>query len=704
MSKLTVEEALALPGPKLTAWDVSRPDELACGVFAISAAGARLLAQTQCTGDREATEAEWRRHGLRVGAWYGGHAFVWVADELGCVVWSREAVRLDATRSWLRVGDTGVRPEEVRAVVSFVTHDWIGRGVRLERSGGDEVVLEERDAVAQADPTYNYNDLLMSDAAWVSHFGRDLAVWLDVPHRDEAFGLATKSSTTAPSTSRGRHESLASKLAKLREYGARGLPRPHDYALRPRLSAEALRAFEREYDVELPEDYALFLTQLGNGGAGPTSYPLYRLSQALQESRPERPFVLTGPAVRGAAEDTSVHDVEWVLRNELADGASGQIVHHLATDMPADWSDRDGCLTLGTNGCGLDVLLVLTGERRGEVWMFGDPGAVRIGRTFTAWYEHWLDREIARRRDELCSNQHLEHLARALVRQGRPGEALAVAQELRRRHLAADPDSDDTSSELLWAISSAAVEGDARRAAALEVRFDEDPRWTGDAVRELHEYIERRQGLLEHMLARSGRWTREDVVASLKTIDDELLAEERASAFARCDEVLAEFPDCPSVRLKLAVTKLELADPAGALAHLDRHKEECPHAWNLRACAWSRLGDRTRALACAEYGLALRPGWVILRDNIGTFFTDSGEPTRAAEIHAATIAAEPDYEWAQQNLGVALARLGRDDEALQHFRRALELGSPRWRIAAEPDIGELQRSAAYRTLMNENEA
>jgi tetratricopeptide (TPR) repeat protein len=203
------------------------------------------------------------------------------------------------------------------------------------------------------------------------------------------------------------------------------------------------------------------------------------------------------------------------------------------------------------------------------------------------------------------------------------------------------------------------------------------------------------------MLSRGRSWTRADVVAALRIIDDELLVEEQATAFARCDEVLALIPDCPSVLLKLAVTRLERDDPAAAVAHLDRLAEECPHAWSLRASAWSRLGALDRALECAERGLSLQPGWVILRDNIGAFHGEAGEPARAAEIHAATIAAEPDYEWAHHNLGVALARLGRADEALGRLRRALELGFPRWRIAAEPGIDELQRSADYRELMND---
>ncbi|MFY0533483.1 hypothetical protein [Nannocystis pusilla] len=101
-------------------------------------------------------------------------------------------------------------------------------------------------------------------------------------------------------------------------------------------------------------------------------------------------------------------------------------------------------------------------------------------------------------------------------------------------------------------------------------------------------------------------------------------------------------------------------------------------------------------------GLSLRPGWIVLGDNLGAFYNENGDPARAAEIHAASIAAEPEYEWAHHNRGVALARLGHTEAALACIRRALELGHPRWRVAAEPGIEALQRSPAYRAMMLED--
>src|SRR4051794_31428879 len=43
----------------------------------------------------------------------------------------------------------------------------------------------------------------------------------------------------------------------------------HRYKLNPPLSVSVVQAFEERHGVTLPEDYRLFMTEIGNGGAGP---------------------------------------------------------------------------------------------------------------------------------------------------------------------------------------------------------------------------------------------------------------------------------------------------------------------------------------------------------------------------------------------------------------------------------------------------
>ena len=43
----------------------------------------------------------------------------------------------------------------------------------------------------------------------------------------------------------------------------------HKYHLNETVSLEWVRAFEKKYQVELPEEYVFFITKVGNGGASP---------------------------------------------------------------------------------------------------------------------------------------------------------------------------------------------------------------------------------------------------------------------------------------------------------------------------------------------------------------------------------------------------------------------------------------------------
>src|SRR5690348_11191124 len=58
----------------------------------------------------------------------------------------------------------------------------------------------------------------------------------------------------------------------------------HKYRLYPRMSADHLRAVEREIGVRLPDGYRRFLLEVGNGGAGPYS-GLIPLEEAIAESK-----------------------------------------------------------------------------------------------------------------------------------------------------------------------------------------------------------------------------------------------------------------------------------------------------------------------------------------------------------------------------------------------------------------------------------
>jgi hypothetical protein len=189
----------------VAAWDYSTSgDDLAFGLYAAGSGGAKLVEYTKVpAARRDATTASLRRRGTRIGGMYGGHPLVWAIDAQGFALWSKDAAL------------PGVVASEVVAVVAIVEPDHVRRAVEVVRAHAAPVVVaEERDEIAMLDPTYSHDDLMMSDARWVSCLGRDLAAWLCVPLRDEVFGA-----TIDPAIARGLRD-LADRIDGLPAVGA----------------------------------------------------------------------------------------------------------------------------------------------------------------------------------------------------------------------------------------------------------------------------------------------------------------------------------------------------------------------------------------------------------------------------------------------------------------------------------------------------
>jgi hypothetical protein len=212
----------------------------------------------------------------------------------------------------------------------------------------------------------------------------------------------------------------------------------HQYRLGPTLSEDRLQKIEAYYSIELPADYRTFLACIGNGGAGP-GYGLERFGtpRMLPRSRPESIVVtvkysagkvnypvkafadrfatMYWGSVQHLAKDRGLLSRPCPLRKtvqrsemEVPDDDEGYEQWEREVWNPLD----DGMLNLANYGCGMTAKLVITGRKRGTVWVadecdgewiaeFRDCGsAVGTGipqprsYRFVAWYEHWLDNAL----------------------------------------------------------------------------------------------------------------------------------------------------------------------------------------------------------------------------------------------------------------------------------------------------------------------
>ncbi|GAB3964226.1 hypothetical protein GCM10029978_024220 [Actinoallomurus acanthiterrae] len=153
----------------------------------------------------------------------------------------------------------------------------------------------------------------------------------------------------------------------------------------PPLGWEALRAYEAEHGIVLPEPYRTFAAEICNGSAGgPPDFglvPLAEMPEDWGDDRgrvPAEPFPLTAPWLWEGDEDDP-------RSPEEIDKALGQVFNH-------------GSIVLGTDGCGMYWHLIVTGPHRGHIWNITGEGAAPFGAEFgfttgspgfVGWVTHW---------------------------------------------------------------------------------------------------------------------------------------------------------------------------------------------------------------------------------------------------------------------------------------------------------------------------
>ena len=176
-----------------------------------------------------------------------------------------------------------------------------------------------------------------------------------------------------------RLSELAEDDPQMRRFGARR----HRYRLAPVVTEPDLARFEAAHGITLPASYRLFLTTVGDGGAGPY-YGLFRHDGAdwpgyLQQHE-QRQKPLLGTAFAHTTAFQPWPDVK----------PCGQ---HPDPEDSFDPCWLAGTLILAEFGCGANYRLVVTGPARGQVWfddLANDQG-LTPGPDFRDWYLAWLE-------------------------------------------------------------------------------------------------------------------------------------------------------------------------------------------------------------------------------------------------------------------------------------------------------------------------
>ena len=199
-------------------------------------------------------------------------------------------------------------------------------------------------------------------------------------------------------------EELKFKLKRLQKrrpdvFGALG----HRFELAEPAGEGALAEFEREHQIVLPEDYRWFLSEIGNGGAGPY-YGVFALGEmddghGMAAWKEDDGFV-------GRLRDPFPHTEAWndvTGQPDEEDYEPDSLEYEAAFNAFDEryFSPRnvDGAFPICHLGCALRIWLVVTGPERGRLWLDKRPdyeGLTPLRSDFLSWYTAWVDESGAR--------------------------------------------------------------------------------------------------------------------------------------------------------------------------------------------------------------------------------------------------------------------------------------------------------------------
>jgi hypothetical protein len=186
--------------------------------------------------------------------------------------------------------------------------------------------------------------------------------------------------------------------------------RAHEYQLFAPLREPGIAEFEERHQLSLPEDYRFFITEVGNGGAGPY-YGLFQFGEqddGYDFCKWEQGFLV------GDLSQPFPHEDDWNLPEsfwrqrpdpgpEISLEEEDRLMEAWDKELEEKyWHPRimNGAIPICHLGCALRHWLVIKGTQRGIVWcdyrvddkgLHPFRGPDRKPMTFSDWYMYWLN-------------------------------------------------------------------------------------------------------------------------------------------------------------------------------------------------------------------------------------------------------------------------------------------------------------------------
>ena len=163
----------------------------------------------------------------------------------------------------------------------------------------------------------------------------------------------------------------------------------HNFILNSTISEKDARKFEKEFQIELPIDYVEFITEIGNGGAGPGNGLLPLDKWNCELINPNKDFLKT----------PFPHTQKWNINSNPYEFESQEWIKFHNENYYTD-KHVAGAIRISHYGCGIMCMLVVSGLEKGHIWVddrcseYGIYPAGKEPLSFEKWYMDWLEKSI----------------------------------------------------------------------------------------------------------------------------------------------------------------------------------------------------------------------------------------------------------------------------------------------------------------------
>ena len=184
----------------------------------------------------------------------------------------------------------------------------------------------------------------------------------------------------------------------------------HDYKLNPPIPVSTIEEFEARHGVRLPDDYRYFISEIGNGGAGPYYglFPFGQQDDGLSWEQGDLVGDVSQPFPHVEAWNLPVSF--WDQEPDIPPGTPLEEQSRLVEEWDEVEQEHyfnseimDGAIPICHLGCGLWQWLVVSGEQRGFIWsdyradhrgIFPLLAKTGSQMTFSDWYMSWLTEAV----------------------------------------------------------------------------------------------------------------------------------------------------------------------------------------------------------------------------------------------------------------------------------------------------------------------